>query len=74
MESDSEPFILPVPAMTVPPPERSNPNVGETRPRADGAYSSTPLRHYPYWAPRFWNGMDFPTWMRVQSAACCCTC
>jgi hypothetical protein len=28
-------------------------------------YSTEPPRAYPAWAPRFWNGMDFITWMRL---------
>jgi hypothetical protein len=32
---------------------------------ADQAYSTTPPRAYHAWTPRFWNGMDFSTWMRL---------
>ncbi|MEX0614224.1 MAG: sulfotransferase [Pirellulales bacterium] len=28
-------------------------------------YSSSPLRPYHAWTPRFWHGMDFFTWMRL---------
>jgi hypothetical protein len=28
-------------------------------------YSAAPPREYPAWAPRFWHGMDFFTWMRL---------
>jgi hypothetical protein len=29
------------------------------------SYSDAPLHYYPRWAPRFWHGMDFITWMRL---------
>jgi hypothetical protein len=33
--------------------------------RAGGTYTDAPLHRYPRWAPRFWHGMDFFTWMRL---------
>lgn len=33
--------------------------------RAAGSYTDAPLHRYPRWAPRFWHGMDFFTWMRL---------
>jgi hypothetical protein len=32
---------------------------------ANSTYSTTPPRVYHPWTPRFWHGMDFPTWMRL---------
>jgi hypothetical protein len=32
---------------------------------AQPPYSAEPPRAYPAWAPRFWHGMDFITWMRL---------
>jgi hypothetical protein len=26
---------------------------------------ATPLHDYPYWAPRFWHGMQLPTWLNL---------
>ena len=49
-----EPVILPGPAMSI---------VQEER--AAAAYSTSPLRAYHPWTPRFWHGMDFSTWMRL---------
>jgi len=28
-------------------------------------YSRTPLHAYPYWAPRFWHGMQLGAWLRL---------
>jgi omega-hydroxy-beta-dihydromenaquinone-9 sulfotransferase len=28
-------------------------------------YSRTPLRAYRFWQPRFWHGMQLPTWLRL---------
>jgi omega-hydroxy-beta-dihydromenaquinone-9 sulfotransferase len=30
-----------------------------------GSYTDAPVRRYPRWAPRFWHGMDFITWVRL---------
>ncbi len=54
MKQDDEPIILPGPAMSSPPEQR-----------APGSYTDAPLHRYPRWAPRFWHGMDFFTWMRL---------
>lgn len=54
MEQAPEPMILPGPNM-----------MASTAERKDGAYSTTPLRPYYPWTPRFWHGMDFLTWMRL---------
>jgi hypothetical protein len=53
METFDEPIILPGPAMTSRREEQMTP------------YSSSPLRPYHAWTPRFWHGMDFFTWMRL---------
>ena len=39
-------------------------SVGQQHRRGD-AYSTSPLRAYHPWTPRFWHGMDFSTWMRI---------
>ncbi len=54
MEKFTDPIILPGPAMRAPP---------EMRP--DASYTDAPLHRYPYWAPRFWHGMDLFTWLRL---------
>jgi hypothetical protein len=36
-----------------------------TEKRLPASYSDAPLHRYPRWAPRFWHGMDFFTWMRL---------
>jgi hypothetical protein len=36
-----------------------------TENRPAPSYSDAPLHRYPRWAPRFWHGMDFFTWMRL---------
>jgi hypothetical protein len=54
MKIFDEPIILPGPAMSAPPEQR-----------AAGSYTEAPLHRYPRWAPRFWHGMDFFTWMRL---------
>jgi hypothetical protein len=36
-----------------------------TEQRPPASYSDAPLNRYPRWAPRFWHGMDFLTWMRL---------
>ena len=54
MSGLQEPVILPVPDMN---------SVRETAARS--SYSVEPPRTYPAWAPRFWHGMDFFTWMRL---------
>ena len=46
--------ILPGPAMTDVASEAAAPT-----------YSTSPPRAYHPWTPRFWNGMDFSTWMRL---------
>ena len=48
-----ESAVLPMSSMTIAP---------EKRP---ASYSDAPLHRYPRWAPRFWHGMDFLTWMRL---------
>ena len=35
---------------------------------ASPQYSSSPLRTYHHWTPRFWHGMGFGTWLRLLSA------
>jgi hypothetical protein len=32
---------------------------------AKASYSDTPLHSYPFWAMRFWHGMDFFTWLKL---------
>jgi hypothetical protein len=54
LKTPSEPIILPGPAMTAPAQERR-----------DASYTDAPLHRYPRWAPRFWHGMDFFTWIRL---------
>jgi omega-hydroxy-beta-dihydromenaquinone-9 sulfotransferase len=54
MNKLDEPVILPGPAMPA-----------AERDIADRFYSTTPPRAYHAWTPRFWNGMDFSTWMRL---------
>jgi hypothetical protein len=54
MKKLDQPIILPGPAMSAPPEQR-----------AAGSYTDAPLHRYPRWAPRFWHGMDFFTWMRL---------
>jgi omega-hydroxy-beta-dihydromenaquinone-9 sulfotransferase len=49
-----QPVILPGPAM---PASQAEPDAP--------SYSSSPPRAYHAWTPRFWNGMDFSTWMRL---------
>jgi len=51
MDDKHEPIIRPGLAMSDEPAPRS--------------YTDTPLNRYPRWAPRFWHGMDFLTWMRL---------
>jgi omega-hydroxy-beta-dihydromenaquinone-9 sulfotransferase len=54
MNKLDEPVILPGPAMPA-----------AERDIAHRSYSTTPPRAYHAWTPRFWNGMDFSTWMRL---------
>ena len=54
MNKRQEPIILPGPAMA-----------DAASDIADRSYSTTPPRAYHAWTPRFWNGMDFSTWMRL---------
>jgi hypothetical protein len=42
----------------------SDSDLPEAGPRS---YSDAPLQRYPRWAPRFWHGMDFFTWMRLYA-------
>src|SRR3972149_2660231 len=35
----------------------------QTAPQADSAASKP--HAYPFWAPRFWHGMGFPTWFKL---------
>lgn len=30
-----------------------------------GKYTQAPVRAYEFWRPRFWHGMQFPTWLRL---------
>lgn len=54
MDTHLEPSILPGPAMA-----------NAEHEVAERSYSTTPPRAYHAWTPRFWNGMDFSTWMRL---------
>jgi omega-hydroxy-beta-dihydromenaquinone-9 sulfotransferase len=54
MKTYDEPIILPVPSM-----------ISGKEKRTTGSYTDAPVGRYPRWAPRFWHGMDFITWMRV---------
>jgi hypothetical protein len=54
LKTQNEPIILPGPAMSAP-----------AQDRRDASYTDAPLHRYPRWAPRFWHGMDFFTWMRL---------
>ena len=38
---------------------------GASEENTPGSYSTTPPRAYHPWTPRFWHGMDLPTWLRL---------
>lgn len=40
---------------------------GDPANRASASYSSGPARAYYPWTPRFWHGMDFPTWVKLMA-------